>query len=162
MRLNNVIAITLALLSSSVMGDDNMFLDLHKDANVSSLGDRHYSASLGRFLTPDRAKISISEYTYMNGNLIVRSDPSGLGLFDKIGEFFSGGLRESDFPPTGDQVEATARKQARKDDAAKVKRERKGTSQGRVRGNKGGATNVSIIPDSSLGAAEETILVLAE
>ena len=94
MRLNNVIVIALTLLSAPVMGAGDMFLDLSKDSNVSSLNDRHYSASLGRFITPDVAKISISEYTYMNGDVIVGSDPSGLGPWKRLMSFFKKAERQ--------------------------------------------------------------------
>lgn len=145
MRLNNVIVITLTLLSAPVMGAGDMFLDLNQDSHVSSLNDRHYSAVLGRFLTPDVAKISISEYTY--NNVILSSDPSGLGLWSKINRFFGRSIiEESDFPPSFE------RQVASNDEASKVKYTKK-SSRGKKLKGASGSNNLSIIPDTSMGAS---------
>lgn len=141
MRLNNVIVITLTLLSAPVMGAGDMFLDLPKDSNVSGLGDRHYSAVLGRFITPDTAKISISEYTY--NNVILSSDPSGLGIWRRIVRAFRSAPIETMIP----------RAVAHNDDAAQI-HQVYSTHSPNMRGTRGTrGPSLPIVSIDSIGAA---------
>lgn len=139
------------LYTACVAGD--MFLDLHRDSNVSSLNDRHYSASLGRFLTPDKAKISISEYTYMSSNVIKNSDPSGLGLWSTFKEIIKGNrIRSSDFPISYDR-------DTPRDGATKLKREDRGTHRAPVKGNQETIViTTAVIPDPEIGTNTPTLI----
>ena len=72
-----------AAASMPVSGDihypDTGFLGMElSGANLVHLGERHYSPSLGRFTTADKAKALFSGYVYTKGNPIAYSDPTGL------------------------------------------------------------------------------------
>ncbi|GFO72931.1 hypothetical protein BJAS_P3468 [Bathymodiolus japonicus methanotrophic gill symbiont] len=59
------------------------FIGLESIHNLSHLGERHYSRSLGRFITQDGFKQYHSHYNYLNGNTLASSDPYGLTGGDK-------------------------------------------------------------------------------
>lgn len=59
------------------------FIGLECTHNLSHLGERHYSRSLGRFITQDGFKQYHSHYNYLNGNTLASSDPYGLTGGDK-------------------------------------------------------------------------------
>ena len=50
------------------------------------MNHRHYSASLGRFISQDGIKQLTSQYNYTNGDVIKNSDPSGLMKTNELGE----------------------------------------------------------------------------
>lgn len=138
---------------SMAYGSGDMFLDLPKDSNVSSLNDRHYSASLGRFLTPDQAKISISEYTYMSSNVIRNSDPSGLGLWSEFKAIIKGTrVRPSDFPASYDR-------EVPREGTTRLKREDRGTHRAPVKSPRETVlSTVAVIPDTQIGISTPTLI----
>lgn len=142
---------------SVAYGSGDMFLDLHRDSNVSSLNDRHYSASLGRFLTPDKAKISISEYTYMSGNVIKNSDPSGLGLWGDFKRMIKGTkITSSDFPAHFDKG---FDRDAARDGATKLKRRGKGSHKAPVTSNQETVPiTVAVIPEPEIGISTPSLI----
>lgn len=135
-----------------VYGD--MFLDMHQDSNLSSLNDRHYSSSLGRFITPDKAKISISEYTYMNGNVIMSSDPSGLGLWSK----FRAMMKVSTERSSG--LLSSYDREVSMDGATRLKRENKGTDRSPIESNKvtTAPSSAYVIPDPQIGSGTQYLI----
>lgn len=142
---------------SVAYGSGDMFLDLHRDSNVSSLNDRHYSASLGRFLTPDRAKISISEYTYASGNIIRNSDPSGLGLWGDFKRMIKGTkITASDFPA---HFERGFDRDVARDGATKLKGKAAGSHKAPVKSNQETAPiMVAVIPEPEIGISTPILI----
>lgn len=93
--MNKLLVITL-LFSSSVHA--KRFLDKELDSKVLiHLGARHYSQSLGRFITQDKKKQFYANYNYGNGAVILYSDPTGLMIpLEGIGESVSAKMHYSE------------------------------------------------------------------
>lgn len=92
MRLNNFviyyIVFSLIAVSLPAQGRETVprFINSGSDSNVVLMNHRHYSSSLGRFISQDGVKQLTSQYNYTNGDVIRSSDPSGLMKLNARGE----------------------------------------------------------------------------
>lgn len=84
MRLNNTLSIILlSFASSAYCSDDARFIGANGSSGVIHLGERHYSPSLGRFISQDGVKQLYSHYNYTNGSVILMSDSTGMAKENK-------------------------------------------------------------------------------
>lgn len=84
MRLNNTLSIILlSFASSAYSSDDARFIGANGSSGVIHLGERHYSPSLGRFISQDGVKQLSSHYNYTNGSVILMSDSTGMAKENK-------------------------------------------------------------------------------
>lgn len=85
-----VLCITLSCNTLAINNPRFIGKEFVKDTNIVYIQDRHYSPSLGRFITQDIKKQNFNEYEYANSNPIKNFDPTGdKGIFATIMGFIA-------------------------------------------------------------------------
>ncbi len=152
-------AVALTFVSATALSENIQprFIDIHNSSNLSSMGDRHYSPSIGRFISLDKAKNGFAEYNYTNGNPIAYSDPSGLGPGDIFRKLFGIAKKYETMAEDNLDKEITTADLSRNEDVSNIGLDPSKSNIPEKKLSKQAIRNQQVIRDETAAKSDETL-----